>query len=321
VKIRTLTAVAASAAVLMAMSACSVPSSSPTSTAGANREIKSIYFSNVLPAYPPLGEANRCFLAQAKKLNIKAATGGPPDLTVNNQLNINQISQAIANGYDAIVSQPIDKAAFTPVMQQAKDKGIYQATLNTGDSTDIQDFTIGTDYTIQGATVAEQISKRSGDQKVIILGGAPTGTNNLFVDGFKKGIASKGLTNVTYVENVFDAGDPSKSADVVGQALTAHPEVNVVLSWEGSAVPGIITAIKEKNLVGKVVGVTNDITPQVISGIKDGIIYGSSKQNFCKMGSRVVDDLVALSKGKTIPKSVDTGIIFVTKDNVASEGN
>jgi len=320
VKIRTLTAVAASAAVLMAMSACSVPSSSPASTAGTHREIKSIYFSNVLPAYPPLGEANKCFLARAKKLNIKAATGGPPDLTVNNQLNINQISQAIANGYDAIVSQPIDKAAFTPVMQQAKDKGIYQATLNTGDSTDIQDFTIGTDYTIQGATVAEQISKRSGDQKVIILGGAPTGTNNLFVDGFKKGIASKGLTNVSYVENVFDAGDPSKSADVVGQALTAHPEVNVVLSWEGSAVPGIITAIKEKNLVGKVVGVTNDITPQVISGIKDGIIYGSSKQNFCKMGSRVVDDLVALSKGKSIPKSVDTGITFVTKDNVASEG-
>ena len=302
-KIRTLAAVAASAAVLISVSACSVPSSSPASTAGAPREIKSIYFSNVLPAYPPLGEANKCFLAQAKKLNI------------------NQISQAIANGYDAIVSQPIDKAAFTPVMQQAKDKGIYQATLNTGDSTDIQDFTIGTDYTIQGATVAEQISKRSGDQKVIILGGAPTGTNNLFVDGFKKGIASKGLTNVTYVENVFDAGDPSKSADVVSQALTAHPEVNVVLSWEGSAVPGIITAIKEKNLVGKVVGVTNDITPQVISGIKDGIIYGSSKQNFCKMGSRVVDDLVALSKGKKIPKSVDTGITFVTRDNVAAEGN
>ena len=320
-KIRTLAAVAASAAVLISVSACSVPSSSPASTAGVPREIKSIYFSNVLPAYPPLGEANKCFLAQAKKLNIKAATGGPPDLTVNNQLNINQISQAIANGYDAIVSQPIDKAAFTPVMQQAKDKGIYQATLNTGDSTDIQDFTIGTDYTIQGATVAEQISKRSGDQKIIILGGAPTGTNNLFVDGVKKGIASKGLTNVTYVENVFDAGDPSKSADVVSQALTAHPEVNVVLSWEGSAVPGIITAIKEKNLVGKVVGVTNDITPQVISGIKNGIIYGSSKQNFCKMGSRVVDDLVALSKGKKIPKSVDTGITFVTRDNVAAEGN
>ena len=100
-----------------------------------------------------------------------------------------------------------------------------------------------------------------------------------------------------------------------------HDEVNVVLSWEGSAVPGIITAIKEKNLVGKVVGVTNDITPQVISGIKDGIIFGSSKQNFCKMGSRVVDDLVALSKGKTIAKSVDTGITFVTKDNVATESN
>jgi ABC-type sugar transport system substrate-binding protein len=60
----------------------------------------------------------------------KRQLGSTRTLTVNNQLNINQILfKRIANGMtNAIVSQPIDKAAFTPVMQQAADKGIYQAT-------------------------------------------------------------------------------------------------------------------------------------------------------------------------------------------------
>jgi ABC-type sugar transport system substrate-binding protein len=322
VKPRIVVAVSVAACLLLTVSACSVPSAKPSSSAGSLRPIKSIYFSNVLPAYPPLGEANKCFLAEAKKLGIKAAAGGPPGLTSDNQLNINLISQAIANGYDAIVSQPIDKAAFSPVMQQAKDKGIYQATMNTGDTTDIQDFTIGTDYTNLGKSFAVNIGKRGSDQQNVgIIAGFPSGTDNLFVDGFTKAITSENLPNVKVVTTQYDQGDPSKTADLVAQMLTAHPEINVVLAREGSAAPGVITAIKEKNLVGKVVGLSDDVTPQVADAIKAGIIYGTAKQNFCKMGTLSVDYLVKLSKGQKVAKSVDTGTILVTKDNLATEGN
>jgi ribose transport system substrate-binding protein len=322
VKTRFIAAAAVAASLLLTATACSVPSSSSSSTAGAQRQIKSIYFSNILPAYPPLGEANKCFLAEAKKLGIKAATGGPPGLTSDNQFNINLISQAIANGYDAIVSQPIDKAAFSPVMQQAKDKGIYQATMNTGDTTDIQDFTIGTDYTNLGKSFAVNIGKRGSDQQNVgIIAGFPSGTDNLFVDGFTKAITSENLSNVKVVTTQYDQGDPSKTADLVAQMLTAHPEINVVLAREGSAAPGLITAIKEKNLVGKVVGLTDDVTPQVVDAIKAGVIYGTAKQDFCKMGTLSVDYLVKVSKGQKVEKSIDTGTILVTKDNLATEGN
>lgn len=283
------------------------------------RPLKSIFFSNVLPSYPPLAQANVCFLAEAKKFGLKAATAGPSGSSVDNQFNIDRTQQAIADGYDAILSQPIDKSLFNNVLKLAKSKGIYQATINTGDTTSLQDFTVGTDYKVQGATVAKAISLRPGDQYVGIIGGAPTGTNNVFVDGFKAGIASQNLLKVHYVINAFDSGDPSKTTDVVNQMLTAHPEINVVLSWEGSAAPGIITAIKEKNAVGKIVAVTNDITDQVSQGIKDGIVYGTSKQNFCKMTTLAVDLIVAESKGKKTTKAVDSGIIFVTKDNLAQE--
>lgn len=320
-KFRVINIAALAAASLLAISGCSVPSDgSSTADPSAPRPVKSIFYANILPSYPPLAESNRCFLDEAEKLGIKADTAGPTGLTADNQFNIDRISQAIANGYDAIMSAPIDKAQFTPVLQQAKDAGIWLATINTGDTTDIQNFTVGTDYGTQGATIAKELSKRSGDQYVGIIGNAPTGTNNLFVDGFKAGIEDQGITNVHYVTNEFDAADPNKTVDVVNQMLTAHPDINVVLSWEGNAAPGIITAITEKGAIGTIVGVTNDVTPQVVDAINAGIVYGTSKQDFCQMTRLAVQNLVALGNGETVPEAIDSGIIFVTKENLATEG-
>ena len=72
------------------------------------------------------------------------------------------------------------------------------------------------------------------------------------------------------VATAFDSGDPAKTVDVAEQLLTAHPETNILFSWEGTAVAGITTAIKEKGKVGHVFGVVNDLTPQVVDGIHGG---------------------------------------------------
>ena len=291
-----------------------------TGAFAAHSPIKKIYFSNVLPSYPPLAEANKCLRDEATKQGIQAQAGGPTGPNVDNQRNIDLVSQAIANGYDAIISQPIDKAAFTPVMQQARTAGIWQATINTGSTTDIQNFTIGTDYGVQGSTVSKELSKRSGDQYVGIIGDAPTGTNNVFVVGFKNGITSQNLSNVHFVTNEFDGGKPDKTVDTVLRMLTAHPKINVVMSWQGLSTTGIITAIKEKKAIGKIVGVTNDVTAETTDGIKSGVLYGTSQQNFCKMAIGAVDSLISLGKGKTVPKAIDSGITFVTKENVNAVG-
>lgn len=319
-KHRTIAGMAASAALLLAVSACSVPSD--TAAVGddeASTGVKKIFFSNILPSYPPLAEADKCFLEQAKKLGIEASTAGPTSGATDNQKSIDLVSQAIATGYDAIIMQPIDKAQFTPVMEQAKAAGILLATMNTSDTTDVQDFTVGTDYGTQGAAIAAAISEREGQQNIGIIGGAPTGTHNIFVEGVKDGIVSQELSNVSFIVEGFDEGDPSKTVDVVNQMLTAHPEINVVLSWQGVSSTGIIAAIKEKGAVGTIVGVTNDVTPETIDGIKEGVLFGTSKQNFCKMAVLAVDNLVALANGEKVDEAIDSGITFVTKDNVDKE--
>lgn len=316
-KHRTIALVSSAAAALLLVSGCTVPSD--TATEVASGKVEKIFFSNILPSYPPLAEAGKCFLEEAKRLGIEADTSGPTGLASDNQVSIDLVSQAIANGYDAIVLQPVDKAQFTPVMEQAKAAGIFLSTMNTGDTTVSQDFTIGTDYATQGATIVAALAEREGQQNIGIIGPSANGTHILFRDGVIAGIADQGLDNVAYVAEAFDDADPNKTVDTVNSLLTAHPEINVVLSWTGSASVGIIAAIREKNAIGQIVGVTNDITPEVIQGIKDGILYGTSKQNFCEMGIGAVQNLVALGDGETVPAAIDSGITFVTAENLDEE--
>ena len=69
----------------------------------------------------------------------------------------------------------------------------------------------------------------------------------------------------------------------------------------------------------KVVGVVNDVTPEVVAGLKEGTLYGTSEQNFCGMATGAVEAIVALSKGETVEKVIDTGITFITLENLDAE--
>ena len=274
--------------------------------------LKSIFFANPLPAYPDWGLADKCFNAETAKLGIKGVTQGPTGLAINDQFVLDRISQAIAGDYDGLMAVPITPPAYDSLFERAKKDGMYIATLNTGDATKNQDFTVGTDYPTQGAQVAANIAKRSGQQNVGIITNAPGGIGDVIINAFNKDLPA----NVKVVATAFDNADPAKTADVAAQMLTAHPEINIIFSWEGTAVAGITTAIKEKNKVGQVFGVVNDLTPQVVDGIKEGTIYGTSQQHFCEMAKQSVDKLVAVSKGEQVPPATDTGTTFVTKDNL-----
>jgi ABC-type sugar transport system substrate-binding protein len=302
------------------LAACSSSSSSPSSPAASSpsgaasspHKLQSIFFANPLPDYPDWATANTCFNSETAKLGVKGVTQGPTGLQVNDQFVLDRISQAIAQNYGALIAVPITPSAYEPLFQRAKTQGMEIATLNTGTATKTQNLEAGTDYGTQGAQVAADIGKRPGQQNVGIITNAAGGIGDVIINAFKSHLPA----NVKVVATAFDAGDPSKTVDVAEQLLTAHPETNILFSWEGTAVAGITTAIKEKGKVGQVFGVVNDLTPQVVDGIRGGTIYGTSQQHFCNMAKDAVDGLVAVSQGKQVPPTTDTGTTFVTKGNL-----
>jgi ABC-type sugar transport system substrate-binding protein len=293
-------------------SAASTPSGAASGAASASGKLKSIFFANPLPAYPDWATANACFNSETAKLGVKGVTQGPTGLQINDQFVLDRISQAIAQDYSALMAVPITPTAYEPLFQRAKSQGMEIATLNTGTATKTQNLEVGTDYTTQGANVAKELGKRPGQQNVGIITNAPGGIGDVIINAFKSHLPA----NVKVVATAFDAGDPSKTVDVAEQLLTAHPETNILFSWEGTSVAGITTAITEKGKTGQVFGVVNDLTPQVVDGIRGGTIYGTSQQHFCTMAKDAVDGLVAVSEGKQVPATTDTGTTFVTKSNL-----
>jgi ABC-type sugar transport system substrate-binding protein len=307
--------IATAVCVVLAAGAASAAFSAGASRSAANRPIKAIFFANPLPSYPEFGTANKCFAAETKRLHIKGVSQGPTGLQINDQFVLDRITQAIAQkSFDALIAVPITPPAYEALFKRAKKQGMRIATMNTGAATTTQDFEVGTDYSHQGAKVALNIAARGGQQNVGIVTNQTGGVGGVIIDAFQKNLPP----NVQVAATAFDSGDPTKTADVVEAMLTAHPEINIVFSWEGTAVAGITTAIKEKNLVGKVFGVVNDLTPQVVDGIRSGTLYGTSRQHFCIMAKDAVDFIVAKSKGKKVPAQIDTGTTFVTLANLDS---
>ncbi len=250
-------------------------------------------------------------MSETKRLGIDGTTSGPTGTTVDNQFTLDRISQAIALKVNAIIMVPLTPD-FTPLIEKARAANIYVAAVNTGSTTTAQNFEVGTDWQGQGKNVAAAIGERSGQQNVGIISDAPGSVGDLITQGIKSNLPS----NVKVVGEAFDAGDPSKTADAAENLLIAHPDINVIYAWEGVAVPGIITAIKERNDVGKVVGVVNDVTTPVIAGLREGTIYATSVPDLCGMLTKTVDDIVALSEGKQVPATSDIGTMIVKEPDL-----
>jgi ribose transport system substrate-binding protein len=292
-------------------------SANESSSAKSTQPFKTIMFVNPLPAYPDWGVASKCFESAAKKIGAKPIVTGPTGLKSDSGFMIERLQQGIAQKVDAIVTVPFDPPAFTPVLTQAKQKGILLATLNTGKTTTLQDVNLGTDYAHNGRVTADGVAAKGGQLNVGIIGLAarPPGTD--IEAGFKEAI--KKHPNVKVVAQEYDDGDPTKDIAIATAMMRAHPELNMIWAYQGASVPGVITAIKEQKKVGKVFLVTNDLAPQTRAGLEAGIVYGTNLQDFCGMGRGAVEKLAAIKRGERPPRYIDTGARFVTKDNAPAE--
>ena len=319
-------AVLTAASLSMAVAGCATSSSSSTQSASSSTaaaaasstssassaKLQTVFFANPLPTYPDWAIANKCFSAATKRFGLHGVSQGPTGLAVNNEFVLNTMQQAIGQKDSAMLTVPIAPSEYEPIIKRARAQGMLVATLNTGTSTSAQNFEVGTDYTTLGRDLAANIGKRGGQQYLGLVTNGPGGIGATIFKALEAHLPS----NVHVVSTAFDKGDPSQTADVVAPMLIAHPNINVIYSWEGTAVAGISAAIKEQHRVGKTVGVVNDLTPQVVSGIHDGTIYGSNWQHFCDMATTAVDNLVAISQGKQVPAQTDSGTTFVTKANL-----
>ncbi|GAB6007398.1 ABC transporter substrate-binding protein [Geobacillus subterraneus] len=254
----------------------------------------------------------------AKELGVEITFEGPEsESQVDKQIEM--LQAALDKNPDAIGFAALDSQAAIPLLQKAQEKGIPVIAFDSGVDSDIPLTTAATDNVAAAALAADKMAELIGGKgKVALIVHDQTSRTGIDRrDGFVNRIKEK-YPDIEIVDIQYGGGDQLKSTDLAKAIMQAHPDLKGFFGAnEGSAI-GIVNAVKEMRMEGKIVVVGFDSGKAQIDAIKSGVMAGAITQNPIGIGYETVQAAVKAIKGEKLPKKIDTGFFWYDKNNIDS---
>jgi len=238
----------------------------------------------------------------------------------NGQISI--VENFVTQKVNGMVLAPLDKDALKGSVADAAGHKIPVVIIDSAlTGSDYASF-CATDNEKGGTLAGERLAKLlNGKGNVIVLayalGSASTEAREKgFLDAVKK------YPGITVLSSNQYGGPTTEVAQKTSENLLARygAQVSGVFASNETNTRGMRNALKEKNLLGKVKFVGFDAAPDLVDTLKAGDMQGLVVQNPFKMGELGVTTLVDAIGGKTVPKSVDTGVALVTPETLTDPG-
>lgn len=234
----------------------------------------------------------------------------------NGQVTI--VQNFITQKVSGMVLAPLDKDALAGPVHDAAAHKIPVVIIDSALS--------GSDYVSFCATDNEKGGNLAGEQ----MGKLLNGKGNVIMLSYALGSAStearekgfleavKKYPGITVLSSNQYGGPTTEVAQKTSENLLARygTQVNGVFASNETNTRGMRNALKENNLLGKVKFVGFDAAPDLVDTLKSGQMQGLVVQNPFKMGELGVTTLVHAIQGKTVPKTVDTGVALVTPETL-----
>ena len=234
----------------------------------------------------------------------------------NGQVNV--VETFITQKVNAIVLAPLDKQALTiPVHDAAGHKipvVVIDSSLN------------GTDWVSFDATDNEKGGELGGEQLAKVLGGKgrvlllPYAQGSASTEARETGFltAIKKYPGITLLSTNQYGGPTTDTAYKTSENLLARygSQTDGVFASNESNTRGMRLALKDKGLLGKVKFVGFDASPDLVLALGAHELQGLVVQNPFKMGYTGVMTAVDAAQGKTVAKTIDTGVALVTPDTL-----
>lgn len=227
------------------------------------------------------------------------------------------LEQAAATKPDGITVDLLDAAGNRTVMQSIARMGIPWVAFDSVAPEEFHTTSIQNDFAEQ-ARIADDILVKllKGKGKVAIMQGFPTAVNHRIrylahKENFKK------YPGIQVVAEGIDNDDIETAHKQAAAILAAHPDLNGFVDCDAAGPIGVSLAIKEAGLTGKVLHVGLDESPkEILKYIREGVMQASSATKPLMQGQWAVLALWMRKQGMPAPKTVDTGIWVITKENV-----
>lgn len=255
----------------------------------------------------------------ASELGVEITFEGPEtESQVDKQLEMLQV--ALDKKPTAIGFAALDSQASIPLLQRAKDAGIPVIAFDSGVDSDIPVSLVTTDNIAAAGMAADKMAELiGGEGEVAVIAHDQTSRTGIDRrDGFVNRIKEQ-YPNITIVDIQYGGGDHLKSTDLAKAIMQAHPNLKGFFGTnEGSAI-GVINAVTEMKMEGKLTVIGYDSGKAQIDAIKNGLMAGAISQNPVGIGYETVKAAVAAAKGETVQPVIDSGFVWYDATNIDSE--
>jgi ribose transport system substrate-binding protein len=227
----------------------------------------------------------------------------------------------VSQGVDGIVLAPLDSKALIRPVEEAKSAGIPTVIIDSALESDKITSFAATDNRKGGNMAAEKLGELLGGKgKVVMLryleGSASTTDRE---EGFLEVMRSK-FPSIELISTDQYAGATRDSAKRAAENLLQRlgDQITGVYASNEPATTGMLLALQDRGLAGKVTFVGFDSSPQFIEAMKNNQMQGIVVQNPLAIGELGVKAMVDSLLGKPVDKRVDTGVMMITPDNMNS---
>lgn len=222
------------------------------------------------------------------------------------ETQVNQIQQAAAGGYDAILCSPIDVDTATELKSSSKDLPIVFVNSCPDDKYLVEDEYIyaGSSESVAGEYQAEyvlnQLASKDEINVVMIKGPIGHSATSGRTKGVKKTLAASGK-KINYIFEDYAQWSEDKAKELFEIFLKTGKTADCVICNNDSMALGVIKACKENGIEPKnmmILGV--DATADGCAAIQNGDMAFTVYQSGAGQGQAAIDAAVAIASGGSV---------------------
>jgi ribose transport system substrate-binding protein len=242
-----------------------------------------------------------------------------PLLEDDREQQIQVVENFVGRNVSAIVLAPLDNRALVAPVEDAVNAGIPVVIVDSALKTDKTSSTVATDNRKGGQIGAKRLGTLLGGKgRVLMLryevGSASTEEREAgFMD-----VMTRDFPGIELISTDQYGGATRETAFKASQNLLNRfgARTDGIFAPNESTASGMLLAIREQGIAGKVKFVGFDANEQLVAALKQGDIQGLVVQDPVKMGYLGVMTAVDVLQHKKVAPLIDTGVGLVTAENM-----
>ena len=249
-----------------------------------------------------------------------------PDREDDREQQIALLENLQSGGFDAIVLAPLDQQALAAPVRRIREAGTPVVVIDSGlegePGTDYESF-IATDNYAAGRLAGEHVAKSlDGVGRVLLLRyleGSESTTQR--EEGFVAAIAEAGgfeLIDPRRFAGATRATAQEASENLLSSVAPRGEEdaLDAVFCPNESSTYGMLRAISDRGLAGKVLFVGFDASPDLVAALRAGTIDALVVQDPVRMGRLGVETAMKALQGEAVEARIDTGAVLVESASI-----